>query len=595
MNKPQNLNSAKIPDSETRKINFLIMGTQKGGTSALAKFLSEHEQIGMAAQKEVHFFDHDKFFDPLVNYQDYHDYFSDVISSPQYQVIGEATPIYMYCQNAPQRIAQYNPKMKLIFILRNPLDRAYSHWTMNRRRGLEFLSFSEAIRLENERLKVAPEGYRFYSYVERGYYSQQIKKIMELFPRKQMLFLKNEDLKVRHIPTLNRVYDFLGVKRLNQPQYFIKFNFYQPMEAWEQEYLAQKYARELNELESLLNWDCSEWKSLDVISKETDAQLKSEQFTTLSFEEQNILSVSYYKALAQLEFKQGNLEAAIYNCQQAIKLEPDNSAHHLFLGNIYGKHKHLAAAKVSYKKAMALAPEDFWICKNLGNIITKLKQFDQAIHIYQKAIKLQPDNPEIYRLLGNVQHKQGSLDAAIINCQQAIKINSKYIRGYLDLADILIGQGKLEEAVKVCHQAIKLNPNHPGIYNSLGNIQRQQGNQENAIFAYRRSLELNPKQFQIYKILGSSLFKLGQTEAAIKAYTKAITLDPKHPSIYVALGNIHLKCEHIEQAITAYQKAIELNPQQPFGVYRSLGDALSKQGQISAAKAAYTKAAQLKS
>lgn len=105
-----------------RKVDFLICGTQKGGTSALHRYMSMHDEVGMALRKEVHFFDKDILFNNDRSfYPIYHSFFN---FNQNCKVFGEATPIYMFWERAPKRIWKYNPKMKLIFILRNPSERA---------------------------------------------------------------------------------------------------------------------------------------------------------------------------------------------------------------------------------------------------------------------------------------------------------------------------------------------------------------------------------------------------------------------------------------------------------------------------------------
>ena len=101
-----------------KKIDFIIIGTQKGGTSALDHYLRQHPEIGMGKKKEIHFFDDEKIFSKTdINYNKYHDYFDFSIEK---KVYGEATPIYIYWDQSCKRIWKYNKDIKLIAILRNP-------------------------------------------------------------------------------------------------------------------------------------------------------------------------------------------------------------------------------------------------------------------------------------------------------------------------------------------------------------------------------------------------------------------------------------------------------------------------------------------
>ena len=248
------------------KVNFLIVGTQKGGSSALTKFIRQHPQIGLTFKKEGHFFDNDDYFqNEEVNYSIYHKNWEHILLNSaklnQCKIYGEKTPTYMYWKECMERIKEYNHEMKLIFILRNPIDRAYSQWNMNIEKNREFLSFSKALYMEKIRILTSKNGDRAYSYIKRGYYSQQIKRIMKIFSPKQMLFLKTEDLKNNHQETLDCVFNFLEVDTFKTIEFeMVNSCEYPPMDQYDREFLRQKFAQEIVDLENLLGWDLSNWK-----------------------------------------------------------------------------------------------------------------------------------------------------------------------------------------------------------------------------------------------------------------------------------------------------------------------------------------------
>jgi hypothetical protein len=192
------------------KVSFVIGGTQKGGTSALASFLRQHPQICMPAdRKELHFFDREEEFSGKPGYRGYHASFRP---EKKQTAIGEATPIYMYWNPAPVRIWTYNPGMKWIVILREPAERAFSAWNMEKQRGRENLSFEEAIESESARCREAlPLQHRIYSYADRGFYAAQLRRLFNTFGREQCLVLLNEDLRNHHQKTLRDVFRFLRV------------------------------------------------------------------------------------------------------------------------------------------------------------------------------------------------------------------------------------------------------------------------------------------------------------------------------------------------------------------------------------------------
>jgi len=242
------------------KVAFVIAGTQKGGTTALASYLYEHPEIGMPTVKEVHFFDTEEHFaSDEVDYAKYHGYFKPALRG---RLLGDATPIYMYWQPAPQRIQRYNPAMKLIMLLRNPVTRAYSHWNMERARKRDPLSFEEAIRTETERCReVLPLQHRLHSYVDRGLYSEQIRRIWRHFPVEQTLVLKSEELQRTPDAALASITDFLGVARFLpvEPRSVHARPYQSPMSAEARDYLREIFAPEVSNLERMFGWDCADW------------------------------------------------------------------------------------------------------------------------------------------------------------------------------------------------------------------------------------------------------------------------------------------------------------------------------------------------
>src|SRR6476661_6425498 len=154
-----------------RVTDFFIIGVQKGGTTALDRFLRKHSQVQMAKVKELHFFDDDSLNWERPDYTRLHEAFDWEAPNPVMR--GEATPIYSYWPNSIQRLRNYNRNAKLILSLRHPSFRAYSHWRMEVSRGAENLSFSAAIKpAGRQRVSQSTNGvHRVYSYVERGFYA----------------------------------------------------------------------------------------------------------------------------------------------------------------------------------------------------------------------------------------------------------------------------------------------------------------------------------------------------------------------------------------------------------------------------------------
>lgn len=206
-----------------KSLDFMIIGVQKGGTTALSHFLAQHDQICMADGKEVHLFDAAEF-DPgwsvvEIN-QRYAPYFQAATDG---QLLGEATPIYLYWPEVIAAVHQYNPALKLVVILRDPVERAISQYIMELGRGTEqhplwLALLLEAVRLRRDSTRVPNSARRCHSYRTRGNYAEQLHHLRHYFPDQQILIIENTELITHHHHVLARVCAFLGLSDTNLPE-----------------------------------------------------------------------------------------------------------------------------------------------------------------------------------------------------------------------------------------------------------------------------------------------------------------------------------------------------------------------------------------
>lgn len=205
-----------------KSLNFMIIGVQKGGTSALSHFLGQHPDIGMATTKEVHLFDAPEFNPEWsadeIN-QRYQPHFSGVEQRP---LLGEATPIYLAWPEVIPALKHYNPDLKLIVLLRDPVERAISQYAMELVRNKEsrplwLALLLEAVRLRRDRSRAPLGSRRCHSYRTRGQYLEQLVHLRRHFADQQILVIDNSELIEDHAQTLVRVYNFLGVSVVALP------------------------------------------------------------------------------------------------------------------------------------------------------------------------------------------------------------------------------------------------------------------------------------------------------------------------------------------------------------------------------------------
>jgi hypothetical protein len=214
--------------------DYLIIGTKRGGTTSLWKSLLAHPQV-MAMfppqenLKSPHYFDIHYARGPAW----YRSYFPTTRSRTRHvgsadgshqrrAVVGDASPYYMFHPLAADRVSQTLPGTRIIVVLRNPTDRAYSHYRERRKEGTEPLEFREALQAETERLAgeeqriVSEPGYYstahdFCSYLARGRYLEHLEPWLSRFDASQLLILRSEDYYADPTAVLRQVFAFLGV------------------------------------------------------------------------------------------------------------------------------------------------------------------------------------------------------------------------------------------------------------------------------------------------------------------------------------------------------------------------------------------------
>lgn len=177
--------------------NFLIVGVQKGGTASLRSYLAQHPKIFVVPQ-EVHFFSNEEKFRRGVGW-----YESQFAAWAGEEAVGEKSPGYCSNPSAPERISKILPAVRLIWIFRDPVERAYSQYWHSVSKGKEGNRFERALELERR--------IRRKDYVERGQYHEQVARFRRYFPRELMLFLLAEDLTRNPHAVLARTSEFLGV------------------------------------------------------------------------------------------------------------------------------------------------------------------------------------------------------------------------------------------------------------------------------------------------------------------------------------------------------------------------------------------------
>ena len=251
----------KLPD-------FLIIGAQKAGTTSLASYLAAHPQVLIPKCKEVHFFS-----DGFVQGVDWYQSHFTVGRRRRVRSLlrrtppsaGEATPYYLFHPLAASRCSKLLPEARIVIMLREPVDRAYSHYNFMRKLGHEQLSFEEAIDAESsrlagelERLEADPSyvsfNYRNFSYLSRGVYLPQIQLWLNFRHPEQMLVISSEEFFRHPESQYHRVLKFLSLPDWEPSDYRAQnVGEYDPMSPTTRERLTGYYESHNQRLRQHLN------------------------------------------------------------------------------------------------------------------------------------------------------------------------------------------------------------------------------------------------------------------------------------------------------------------------------------------------------
>lgn len=205
-------------------MHFIIIGSTRCGTTSLYNYLGSHPDIALArgkGRREVHFFDYKHHYEQGIDW-----YRSQFKSG---QVTGETSPTMLQHWLAPERLRRYMPDCRLIVLLRNPIDRAYSNYHLAKRKGRATRSFERMTHEENQHLAWELETPRFWQdhfylsehhlcgFLERGMYAKHLNHWFESFPREQFLIIKSEAFFTRPDVVVRTAWDWLEVKLWTMP------------------------------------------------------------------------------------------------------------------------------------------------------------------------------------------------------------------------------------------------------------------------------------------------------------------------------------------------------------------------------------------
>jgi len=239
--------------------------------------------------------------------------------------------------------------------------------------------------------------------------------------------------------------------------------------------------------------------------------------------------------LGSFLFKQGQVDEAIAQFQQALDIRPDYAETHNDLGLALAQKGLVAEAIAQYQKALEIRSDLMEAHVNLGNALAQQGQWDEAIAHYEWGLGGQPGNGKIYSNIGHALFQQGKLDEAINYLQRALELLPTYATAHDTLGLALLQQGQVDEAIDHFQQALQVEPDLKVARKHLADALLQQGRADKAITLLSEFLRANPNDSVAHCSLAAALSVQGKATEAIEHYRAALQTQPDFPE---ALNNL---------------------------------------------------------
>ena len=196
------------------KVNLFIVGAPKAGTTSLYHYLNEHPEVQMSNIKEPDYFSNQEIIDQKLYYKskciDNLDDYNELFNNKECKIYGDASVSYLFYPKVPQRIFKYNPKSKIIIMLRDPIERAYSHYLMDYRLGLVDATLDDII--NNKNLSNKNKLY-YQQFISLGLYYHQVKRYIDVFGKQNIFIIFQSEFKQERDRIMSELYKFLDIKQ----------------------------------------------------------------------------------------------------------------------------------------------------------------------------------------------------------------------------------------------------------------------------------------------------------------------------------------------------------------------------------------------
>ncbi|MDN3512818.1 MAG: tetratricopeptide repeat protein [Candidatus Brocadia sp.] len=255
------------------------------------------------------------------------------------------------------------------------------------------------------------------------------------------------------------------------------------------------------------------------------------------------LNYDAHNNLGSYFYKQGNLDRAIGELEEAVRLKKNYPEGHNSLGTMYMDKGLIDKAIAEYVEAIKYKPIFPQAYYNLGNASIKKGLLDKSIAFFNKAISQGMYNPQVFNNLGSAYIKKEMPDEAIVQYQKALSVYNDYAEVHSNLGYVYTKKGDLDRAMSELREALRLEPNHANAHNNLGAVYCQKGLLDMAQQEFLAAIRYNPNNASAHKNIGMIYFTKGENQRAREHFIQMLTYDPnylKDAGIYAILAQLGL-------------------------------------------------------